>query len=502
MQWIALFGRLLLAVVLLVAAAGKLTDRQGFRRAVTDFGVPKALAASVALVLPLAELAIAALLVPSATVRWGALAALALLGLFTLGIVVNLTRGRRPECHCFGRFHSAPVGWSTVSRNAGLAAVAVVVLGWGGSGPGSATLAAGTDASVATWITLAVALVALSLAAVEAWLLFNMLRQHGRVLMRLEKVERALNLGPGTGLPVGEEAPEFELPSLTGERLSLADLRASGRPVLLFFTNPHCAPCDAVLPDVAWWQREYADRITIAVISDGPLEINRAKATQHGVGTVLLQRDREVKEAYDVTGTPAAVLVDADGMIASPLAGGGEAVEELLRQALAAGADDLRGIGADNGNGYHAPAGAPAPSPPAMAIGQPAPALTLPDLEGSTVALADLAGTSTVLLFWNPTCGFCRQMLPDLKKWERERPAGAPELLFVASGTAEANRAMRLASRIVLDADGSAFRAFGARGTPTAVLLGGDGRIASSLVVGAQAVMALARARRKEPLGR
>jgi peroxiredoxin len=145
---------------------------------------------------------------------------------------------------------------------------------------------------------------------------------------------------------------------------------------------------------------------------------------------------------------------------------------------------------------------APEPAAPTVAVGQPAPALALPDLDKKTIDLASFQGTSTLVLFWRPTCGFCQQMLPELKKWERNRPAGSPELLVVSTGTVEENRAMGLTSAVVLDSDGSAMRTFGASGTPMAVLVDADGRIASSVVVGAQQVMALARTRQSEPVKR
>jgi uncharacterized membrane protein YphA (DoxX/SURF4 family) len=55
-----LIARLLLALVFAVAGLAKLLDREGSRRTIVDFGVPSALAAPLGLVLPLAELAVAA----------------------------------------------------------------------------------------------------------------------------------------------------------------------------------------------------------------------------------------------------------------------------------------------------------------------------------------------------------------------------------------------------------------------------------------------------------
>ncbi|HEU4697698.1 MAG TPA: redoxin domain-containing protein [Gemmatimonadales bacterium] len=499
MDWIALVARLLLAAVFLVAAVGKLTDARGSRQALEDFGVPSGLTAPLGLALPLVELGIAALLLFGASARWGAVAALGLLGLFTLGIVGTLVRGRRPDCHCFGQLHSAPVGWSTVGRNGALAAIAAVVLGWGGRSS-EITGLGGVGLGVATGVALGTAVLGLGVALIEGWLLLNMLRQQGRLLLRLERAEKVLHLAEGSGLLVGESAPDFELPTLDGDRLSLASLRLAGRPVLLFFMDPRCGPCELVLPDVARWQREHVGRVTIAAISDGTPEANRAKVEQHDLRRLLLDDDQEVKRAYDINATPAAVLIGADGTIAGRNAYFVVGVEGLLQQALTGvpydpQADALRPTPASGGDGQPPPSEPHAPAPP---LGQPAPAFMLPDLDGRTTALGDFAGTATLVLFWSPTCGYCRQMLPELMKWERRRPVGSPELLLVSSGTVEANRTMGLSSRIVLDEAGATMRAFGATGTPMAVLVDGDGRIASRLVVGAQEVMALARTRRRE----
>ena len=52
--------------------------------------------------------------------------ALLVLQLFTLLIVFNLGRGRRPVCACFGSWSSRPLGWSHVVRNVVFMLVAVL----------------------------------------------------------------------------------------------------------------------------------------------------------------------------------------------------------------------------------------------------------------------------------------------------------------------------------------------------------------------------------------
>ena len=122
------------------------------------------------------------------------------------------------------------------------------------------------------------------------------------------------------------------------------------------------------------------------------------------------------------------------------------------------------------------------------------PTLDLIDLSGNKVAAADFQGRNTLLLFWNPVCGFCRQMLQDLKHWETHPPPHAPALLLVSTGSIEDNLVMQLHSRVAVDETLLAGPAFGAHGTPMGVLVDAQGRIASDVVAGARAVMALANA--------
>src|SRR5215208_997785 len=137
MLTIVLVARLLLAGVFAAAGLAKLADRAGSRQAMIDFGVPTSLAGPLGVFLPVTELVVCVALIPGVTAWWGALGALVLLFLFVAGIGVNLARGRKPECHCFGQLHSEPASWNTLARSGVLAAVAgfVVWQGYDGAGP-------------------------------------------------------------------------------------------------------------------------------------------------------------------------------------------------------------------------------------------------------------------------------------------------------------------------------------------------------------------------------
>ena len=133
---------------------------------------------------------------------------------------------------------------------------------------------------------------------------------------------------------------------------------------------------------------------------------------------------------------------------------------------------------------------------PGKAPGDPIPQFELPDLDGAQVSDAQLEGRNTLLLFWDPGCGFCQQMLPDITAWEGERSEADPELLVVSTGSADDNRAQGFRAPVVLDPGFSVMRAFGAEGTPSGLLIDAERRIASGLAVGAPAVLELARGAR------
>jgi peroxiredoxin/uncharacterized membrane protein YphA (DoxX/SURF4 family) len=505
-----LVARLALATVFTVAGLAKLADLAGSRRAMRDFGVPARLATPLGALLPLAELAVAIALVPRTTAWWGALGALMLLLAFVAGIGTSLARGRTPDCHCFGQLHSAPAGWSTLARNGMLAAVAALLLWQGRTDPGPSVVGWAGDLSTAERVALGVALLALVLVAVEGWALIHLISQNGRLLLRLDALEAARGLesrgtatgpaGPAAGLPVGSPAPAFSLSGLYGETTTLDALRAAGKPVLLVFTDPKCGPCNTLLPEIERWQREHADVMTLALVSRGTLEANRSKMTEHGLTHVLLQEDREVAKSYLAQGTPSAVLVRADGMIDSPLALGADGIRSLVRNTIGAAAPrptiPLRQVpsnrGAVNGNGggrTHPPVHAAAST---AKVGDPAPSPGLSTLDGTEVELSAYTDEPTVVLFWNPGCGFCRRMLDDLRAWETRGSKDVPRLVVVSTGSVEANREMGLSSPVLLDQGFAAGRAFGATGTPSAVLIDAGGTIASPVAVGAPDVLELA----------
>lgn len=481
-----LIARLLLCGFFGVAGVAKLADRSGSGRALIAFGVPARLATPIGVLLPLSELSVAIALIPVFSAVYGAAAALALLLVFTAAIGSNLARGRRPDCHCFGQLHSEPVGWKAVARNALLGAIAafIVVAGWNGPGPSVVAWLL----PLTTWQRAGIVGGTLGLVglAAQTAVLLALVRQNRQILLRLAAPSSTPRVGVSTPSPplaaptpvaatprvpgrrIGSPAPAFTLPDVEGGSVTVETLRRLGQPIVLFFTDPVCGTCLSLLPEIALWQRDNSGTFTLAMVSRGTPEENALATGEHGVGRVLLQKDREVAEAYGVLGTPSAVLIRADGAIGSQLAQGEAEIRQLVASV----------------------AGTP-PAPRAEPLGA-APQFELPDLGGRAVALAQFAGQPTLVLFWNPDCPHCQRMLDDVKAWEARPLIERPQLFVVSTGTEERNRAMGLRSTIVLDPGFTVGPQFGVDGTPSAVLVDRDGRLVASPAVGAFAIFALA----------
>ena len=81
------------------------------------------------------------------------------------------------------------------------------------------------------------------------WLGYQLLRQNGRIMLRLEALEEQLAqlLPPEPdGLPLGETAPDFELPSLAGGRTAISPGLVDGE--LLRCGPMGCTPLAHALP--------------------------------------------------------------------------------------------------------------------------------------------------------------------------------------------------------------------------------------------------------------
>ena len=113
---------------------------------------------------------------------------------------------------------------------------------------------------------------------------------------------------------------------------------------------------------------------------------------------------------------------------------------------------------------------------------RPGTAIPVPDRLSGVLA----AGQPVALLFMSPHCGPCGSLLPRVATWQREHSGTLTFAVAIDGGRDEiVSIRNELGTELVIEDDGLAlYHAFRATGTPSAVLLAGDGTVASWVASG------------------
>ena len=125
------------------------------------------------------------------------------------------------------------------------------------------------------------------------------------------------------GLDVGSAAPDFTLPQHAGGTVALADLRAKGPVVVVFYRGDWCSICRRQLEEMGARETAFTERgASLVAVSVDPVETSAALAERLNVRFPLLtDADMATIRAYDVEhegedfARPATYVLDADGKI-------------------------------------------------------------------------------------------------------------------------------------------------------------------------------------------
>ncbi|MGE5194635.1 MAG: peroxiredoxin family protein [Deltaproteobacteria bacterium] len=340
------------------------------------------------------------------------------------------------------------------------------------------------------------------LVAAGTWLGYQVVRQNGRILARLEAIERRLSPRGGGqprqagGLPVGTLAPDFELPDLTGVRHKLSDFRDKN--LLLIFFNPQCGFCTRMAADLAALPVDGGgDRPIPVVITTGDAGENRKLVEKYGIRcVVLLQKEMEFASQYRARGTPMGYRIDGAGRIGRELTVGAEPLLQLAAGIAPRRQDEpdapLNGSAPSGLKDYRSLAGSRL-NRSGLKAGAPAPDFRLPRIDGGDLSLADLRGGRVLLVFSDPDCGPCDELAPRLQQVHLQRPN--LQVIVVSRRDAEATRtkaaALRLSFPIVLQRQWEISLLYAMFATPVGYLIDEQGILASDVAVGIGPILAL-----------
>jgi len=116
---------------------------------------------------------------------------------------------------------------------------------------------------------------------------------------------------------IGAPAPEFDLVSLDGTPVSLAEL--AGRPVIVNFWASWCAPCRDEFPlfERARVDHGAADLAVVGIVYDDREAAAAAFMEGMGAGwTAAMDPGGEVARAYGIYGPPETFFIGRDGIVA------------------------------------------------------------------------------------------------------------------------------------------------------------------------------------------
>ncbi len=300
----ALVVVLTLVAVLVASGVAKLRDSRATRDAFTALRVPALVPAGPAAAgLPWAEISVGVLLLvaPSGWLVPVAAATLALMLAYTVLVARALGFDEPVTCSCFGSIGRHEVDRTTLARNVLLSALSALVL-WFALDGGSAPASVG-DLDGSGWYALGAAAAA---AAVAALVTGSTSRSSARVPdEELLDYERQ-------AIPFGS------LTRADGSGSTLAELsRTQAR--LLVVLNPSCGPCVRTAEKLDGWAARLDP--AVGVVAVYPDEPSARAATEHAPELAAWEPELNVRRVFSV-GTPAAILLGADGFLAGgPVAG-------------------------------------------------------------------------------------------------------------------------------------------------------------------------------------
>lgn len=123
-------------------------------------------------------------------------------------------------------------------------------------------------------------------------------------------------------LKVGDQAPDFVLEDMEGNKHRLSDYEGQG--VFLNFWGTWCKPCEKEMPYMNNQYKEFKDKgvqVLAVNVSESKFLVNRF-ISKHGLEfPVVIDKNGDVLNAYGVDPLPTTFLINPDGKVERVLTG-------------------------------------------------------------------------------------------------------------------------------------------------------------------------------------
>ncbi|MFJ8065983.1 thiol-disulfide oxidoreductase ResA [Psychrobacillus sp. NPDC096426] len=138
-------------------------------------------------------------------------------------------------------------------------------------------------------------------------------------------------------LQVGDNAPDFALIDMNGEKHQLSDYKGQG--VFLNFWGTWCKPCEREFPLMDKHYQDYKDQgLQILAVNIGESNFSVQKYVDRKGLTfpVLIDNNKSVMETYNINPLPTTMLVNPEGKIEKIITGemSDEAIKSNMEQIM------------------------------------------------------------------------------------------------------------------------------------------------------------------------
>ena len=141
--------------------------------------------------------------------------------------------------------------------------------------------------------------------------------------IKAEAIGREVEL---VGAEKGKLAPDFTLPTIDGESVSLSDYK--GKKVILNFWASWCPPFKVEMPHMQQYYKKYSESDQVVILaanlsySDGSKDKVQQFVDSFDISfPVLMMNNKNVVKLYEIISLPTTFIIDTEGRIQHKIVG-------------------------------------------------------------------------------------------------------------------------------------------------------------------------------------